>query len=320
LEIRVEYIVPGACWRPHHTARLSSDKGSESVHFTTDGCVWQNSGEEWKNVALLFSTQRPSLGTEPPALSSDIVATHRREQKVVVETREQELTDTGLGAKPTGAPGTAAAADVPGIDDGGEALKLRGRHPATIPSDGRPWRVELFSFEAPARTEWTLMPELAASSVLKSLQSNGAQFPLLAGPVDLIRDSGYCGRTSILFIAPGEEFPLSWGPDSELRVHREHQKLDEEKTMLSAWISREHRISNRLSNIGAAPRQIILCERIPVSEIEKVQIAVDDKFTSEKKKPDANGFVKWTVKVEPFGHAAIELRYTVKRHKDVQGV
>jgi hypothetical protein len=47
---------------------------------------------------------------------------------------------------------------------------------------------------------------------------------------------------------------------------------------------------------------------------------VDTKETTEGKKPDADGFVRWNVLLEPRGRAKIELRYVVKRHKEVSGV
>ncbi len=316
VEVQVEYTVPGACWRPQHTARLIQNVDrTEKVLFQCNASVWQNTGEDWRDASLNFSTQRPSLGTEPPKLQTELLNVQRRAAQVVVEAREQEIVQAGLGAgKKTFAP------EVPGIDDGGEALKLRASHKATIPSDGRPWRVELFAFEAPAQTEWVLYPELVDASILKSTQTNTARFPVLAGPVELIRGSGFVGRTSLLYIAPNEKFALSWGPDSEVRVHREHRALDEDKSLLSAWITREHRVTLRLSNIGADNKLIAVTERVPVSEIEKVQIQFDAKNTSEQKSPDGEGFIKWSVALPAFGHATLNLRYTLRRHKDVAGV
>lgn len=56
--------------------------------------------------------------------------------------------------------------------------------------------------------------------VLKSEQSNTAQFPILAGPVDLLRVTELVGKTEIGFVAPGEKFALGWGPDAAMRVQR----------------------------------------------------------------------------------------------------
>ena len=65
VELRIDYVVPNALWRPLHTARLL---GRNRVQVTSSAAVWQETGEDWKDVELRFSTARSSLGTEPPML------------------------------------------------------------------------------------------------------------------------------------------------------------------------------------------------------------------------------------------------------------
>lgn len=309
--ITLDYIVPGACWRPQHTARLVGAK----LRFQTDGCVWQNTGEAWEDAELLLSTERPSLGREPPRLTDDRIAAQRKQEVIVVEWREQDVQTAGLGGG-----GAAAARTVPGIDDGGEARVLRGTGKTTVSSDGRPHRVPLFSFETDAASELVMMPGLALTALTKSTQVNGAKQPILAGPVDLVLESGFVGRTQVLFVAPGEKFELGWGPDPAVRARRAVEEVDEEPGALSSWLSRAHRVTLHLSNLDASPRTLAVTEAVPVSELEKVKITVDPKGTTDGKKPDADGFVRWEVRLEPRGRVKIELRYVVKRHKEVSGL
>ena len=304
--IEVDYVVPGALWRPWHTARL--DGGAEgavtSLEIATDGCVWQNTGEDWRDVELVLSTERASLGAEPPRLANDVLQAVRRGE-LVIETREQEVETAGLGGEVTGA--TRVAAEVPGIDDGGEALHLRPPGRATVPSDGRPHRIRLASFSTEARLELIAYPELAAAVLLRSTQENRGAAPLLAGPVDLVRSSGLTGRTSILFVAPGERFELGWGPDADLRVARDAELLEEKKRLLSSRVDRETRVRVRLSNLGAASRTVTVTERVPVSEIDKVEVVVDPARVTDRARPDENGFIRWTVHLGPHANHQLEL-------------
>jgi uncharacterized protein (TIGR02231 family) len=309
--LEVDYAVPGACWRPAHTARLAGDR----LSLSCDACVWQNTGEDWPDASLSFSTERPSLGAEPPPLSTDRVVAQKRRPAVVVETREQDVHTTGPGPDARG-----RAAAVPGIDDGGETRRLKGQARMTVPSDGRPHRIPLFAFESPARLELVLMGEVAPAVVLRSEQANAAAHPVLAGPVDLIRESGYAGRSAVLYAAPGERFALGWGPDPTLRVHREHTDRLEEPTLLgsfSSWDARDHRIVLQISNIGDEARSVAVSERVPVSEVEKVQVVHDAQETTGGQRPDADGFVRWTVALRPFGQSRVQLRYQMKTHRDV---
>jgi len=314
-EITFEYTVPAACWRPYHTAELTRGERGARVAFRTEGCVWQNTGEDWNEVRLVFSTERPSLGAEPPRLSSDVIALQPKQEEVVVEARDQAVQTAGLGTT-----GKKRSSQLPGVDDGGEARVMRARDVATVLSDGRPCRVEIFSFEADAEASYVSIPELAASVILQSVQPNEAEFPLLAGPVDLIRDSGLVGRTSIKFVAPDERFTLGWGPDSELRVRRETETAEEESGLLSSWITSRRTVTVRLSNIGAESRTLKLTERIPVSEIDQVEIEFDKKATTRGATPDADGMLTWDVTLPPFGREKITLGFTVKKKKGVVGI
>lgn len=309
-ELECAYTVPGACWRPAHTARLVGGK----LDFQSEACVWQNTGEDWSDVRLSFSTQRLSRGVEPPPLASDVVSVQKKAAQLVVEAREQEVATTGLGA------GVKTVSQVPGIDDGGETRHIEAAAPASVPSDGRPHRVPVFDFEASATLTRVVMAELSLAVHLRSEQVNGATLPLLAGPVDLVRESGFVGRTALTFVAPGEKFALGWGPDAALRVRRDHDTVEEQTTLmnaLSAWTTLDHRITVRLSNIGEEPVQIEVTERMPVSEVEKVQIVAEPKNTTQAATPDKDGFVKWSVAVPPNEHGTVKLHYKLKRHRDV---
>ena len=311
-EMEFTYIVPGACWRPWHTAtRIPGEQ--PQVLIRSDACVWQNTGEDWRGVHLLFSTERASLGVEPPALASDILEARPKPPVVKVAAREQTVETTGLGA------GVEAAAEVPGVDDGGEVFAVAGSVKADIPSDGRPYRVPYASFQADAESNLVLMAELAPAAIRKTMQTNTGSLPLLAGPVDLIAEGGFAGRTQVKLVAPHERFALGWGPDSAVRVHRDLEEA-EEKSGMSNMLTTRRVVTVRLSNIGADETEIRATERVPVSEIDQVEIAVDRKETTEGTAADENGFVNWSVRLRPFGQETLRLVYTIRRRKEVTGV
>jgi uncharacterized protein (TIGR02231 family) len=317
VELRVDYLVPGALWRPWHTARLIESEGQAKLEFRCEGCVWQSTGEDWHDAQLVFSTERPSLGVAPPLLQTDALRVRKKGATVEVQTRDQKIHTAGLGAD-QGASKQVEQDDLPGIDDGGEALLLRGLAKASVPSDGKPYRVPIFSFESPAETALVCTPELVTAVLLRSRQANHASHPLLAGPVDLVRHSGLVGRTSILFIAPGERFELGWGPDSNLRVHRSVELLEQERKTLSSWTRKPRKIDVKLSNLGPEPRTLEVKERIAVSEVEKVEVELVE--ASRKAKPDKDGFVTWEVRLPGFGHEELLLHWTLVVHDDVVGL
>lgn len=310
--LEIEYVVPAACWRPYHTARWLEDG---RVEIATDACVWQNTGETWDRAKLSFSTERPSLGASPPQLRSDVVRAKKKSPDVEVAAREEEIQTAGLGGG-----GTVTMNDVPGIDDGGDPMRIDAEHPATVPSDGRPYRVRLQAFEAEAKSDLALMAELTPAVIVRTTQANGGRRPLLPGPVDLVRSGGLVGRTTIEYVASGERFELGWGPDGDLRVARQVRHLEEESRMLSSWTKMPRVVELQISNIGSSDKKVHVTERVLVSEVEKVKVEVDSKKTTDGKAPDRDGMLTWDVDVPRRGNKKIELRYTVQKHDDVVGL
>ncbi len=333
--LTIEYAVPGACWRPYHTATLV---GAE-VEVATDACVWQATGEDWKDAQLAFSTERPSLGASPPPLTDDVVRTQRKSEVIVAETRDQEIDQVGLGGERV----AKAAAEVPGVDDGGTAQLLRPAHPATVLGDGQPYRVALGRFRAPAEVELIAMPERSPCAFVRARLANRGGRPLLAGPVDLIMNAGPVGRTSILYVADGERFTIGFGPDAAVRVHREELRDREAAGVLGGRNVTSVKVAVRVSNLGREPRALIVTERVPVSELEQVEIviagpdawdplAVDPKTgrgpaPSERgvvrvreRALDDDGMVTWKVALPAYGRMLCALAYEIRSAKKVVGL
>ncbi len=309
--LEISYVVPGAGWRPIHTADLS-DK-MDRVRFSVEGAVWQNTGEDWSDVEAVFSTERPSLGTAAPLLESDVLETTRADRVVHVETREEEIFQCGLGR-------TETVSELSGIDDGGEAVTLKGLSPLTLLSDGRPGRVPLFSFESEASCSYRLVAEMDESVLLVGRLSNLSAHPILPGPVELIKNRGFIGRTEIKYTAPKERFELGFGPDDSIHVVREKETLPQKERMLSSFTETPYRVRLYIANLVNSPRKIEVTERILVSDIDKVRVTVDAKNTRPLASPDENGFVRWTVDLPPYETKKICLAYEIAKHTDVVGL
>ena len=263
-EVRVSYLVPCAVWRPTYRASLTSD----SVLLEAEAVVWQATHEAWNDVALAFSTARPTLGTTPPSLSEDRLRTRPKlaeEKKFVdVSIREEAIQTAG---EHEGTP------ELPGLDDGGEARLLKAQGRFTILSDGQPHRVPLFSFEAKASLERVCPSELTQLVSLVARFPNESGQVLLAGPVDLVRQSGFVGRSLLPFAAPGELVKLSFGSEDGMQVIRStEEKIDEAR--LSGRRTTTRRVTLHVSNARPDAAQLVIEERVPVSEVKEVEIEV----------------------------------------------
>jgi len=312
------YVVPGAAWRPYHRAQLARATGR--LTWETTACIWQATGEDWRDIALICGLERPSLGIEPPYLHDDVLVARRKPDTVVAETREQEQQDTGLG-------GTGSL-QVPGIDDGGLGLRLTAGN-VTVRADGTPHRIGVGGFTVPAQISLVAIPMRSTWIHVRAHAANTGTVPLLAGPVDLILASGYVGRAEIGFVAPGENFEIGFGPESDVRAHRTELRERDDAGLLGGWNVQTVRVAVRLSNLGTQPRAVTITERVPISEIEQVEIVTsgekaykldEDVQHVTAREIDDKGLVTWTVELPAHARRAVTLEYKVKSQRGVAGV
>ncbi|GAA2561595.1 MULTISPECIES: DUF4139 domain-containing protein [Streptomyces] len=312
--LRLSHLTPCALWRPAYRAVLDGD----SLTLDTDAMVWQRTGEDWSNVRLTLSTARSARATEPPRLGEDRLTLEERsaaERRTVhVELREEEIAELG----------PAPVLGLPGVDDGGEVRVLHSPAPVSVPADGRAHRVPLSSFTTTASSEYACSPELSplVSQVVRF--DNRSGHALLAGPVDLIRDSGFSGRGTLDFTAPGAPVDLAFGSRDDHRVLRHTEETRDtagitQRTVLTRTV-RLH-LSRFSAPAEHGERVIVLRERIPVSEVSAVDVRLrDDACSPAPDAIDADGIVRWNVPLGPGGRRTVTLVYEVSASAKVTGL
>ncbi|HTN87955.1 MAG TPA: DUF4139 domain-containing protein [Sorangium sp.] len=330
VEIELTYRVACAIWRPEHLARLSADAaggagaqgaggaGAQgaggSVELTTWATAWQATGEAWENVAARFSTARPARTAEAPLLADDVLRLRRKtdleRRRVVVEARDQAIAAAGLGH------GARTVDEMPGVDDGGEPLIFEAAEPVTLPSDGRPLRVEIARRSLPAELALVLYPEAHPAAHLRATVTldgggggGGRPRPLLAGPVRVARGGSLVGRARLDFVGAGEPFELGFGVDDAVRVRR---TVDEEQETAAITGSRKirRRVKLSLSNLSSLAKRVLVTERIPVSKVAEVEVALGEApgWTLDEK----DGFLRGRVELPPRGVKTMAFTYELR--------
>jgi uncharacterized protein (TIGR02231 family) len=316
-ELKIGYLVPCGLWRPAYRASLT--KGAEAkstVRLESEAVVWQRTGEDWKDVALAFSTARPTLGAAPPNLAEDRLAlrdkTEQEKKTIEVAVREEVIQTAGEGGK-------SKLAEMPGLDDGGEVRVLSAAGKGSVPSDGEPHRVPLFGFEANALTELLCAPEQSPRiSLVVRFENRGPQV-LLAGPVDLVRASGFVGRGQVKFAAVGETVKLSLGSEDALRVSR---NVVEERAVakLTGKKTLTRNVKLFVSNAGGDAAQIAIEERIPVSEVEAVEVNFLKNKSDKPAKISPDGIVRFELDLAARQQREVAFAYEVVGSAKVTGL
>lgn len=314
VELRLSHLTPCALWRPAYRAVSDGDR----LTLESDAVVWQRTGEDWSGVRLTLSTARSSLATDPPRLDEDRLTLRDR------SAAERRTVDVELREEETGSLGPAPVVGLPGVDDGGEARVLRSPAPVSVPGDGLAHRVPLSAFTAAATSEYACSPELSPLVTQVVRCDNLSGHALLAGPVDLIRGSGFSGRGTLDFTAPGSPVELAFGSCDDYRVVRHaEESRDSAGIAQRTVVTRTVRLHlSRFSAPGEhGGRVVALRERVPVSEVAAVNVRLrEDACSPAPDLVDADGIARWDVTLPPGGRRTVTLVYELSASAKVTGL
>lgn len=307
-ELALEYTVRDARWYPAYDVRAQAD--GKKLTFTYYGTVVQGTGEDWKDVALTLSTAKPTESAQVPTLTTVQLSGYKREKRpVTIVSYGQEAKkerQEGLGRAAQGGEGRAE------IDDHGLAVTFTIKGKESLPADRRPHKVEVTTVALDAQLGYEAIPKVSPWVFLKAAAKNSTPFPILAGPVDVFRSSGYVGTGNLDYIAPGEEFAVSLGVDEDLKVKRIiDERVDTQPKLFGNTRTIAYGYTIEVSNFKAGPQTVTVVENIPVSQRKEIKVSVREGTTRPDEKND-DGFLRWKVDLKPGEQKTVMFGYLVE--------
>jgi len=304
--VELTYLVGGASWQPTYEAR--AEEAASAVELSTYATVSQATGEDWGQARLTLSTAQPSQSATPPEIHPLRVYAEQAETKKVLVRREevQEHAEGGESANTTPSTPPALQAAAQGL-----SVQLTVPEPADVPGDGRPARVFVGRSRLAARFAFRAAPKLMPFVFRVADLDNTGAFPLLPGPLDAFRN-GFVARYGLERVPQGGRFHLTFGIEEGLRVKRAVvQEMQVDSGLFNSARRYHYDYRFELANHRPGEQVVELSEHIPVSELEDVTVALEEKTTAGYELKPADGLVTWKVKLAPGETKTLELIYRV---------
>ncbi len=306
-KVSLSYVVGGASWSPAYEARAEEPAGGEgqgAVELSLFGTVAQHTGEPWEQAQLILSTALPQSDATPPELAPLRVYAEKREPpKKVLVRREEKHEHAEAGA---------AAPEPTSAEEQGLSARFPVSAAADVRGDGTPARVALAKVRLPAAFAWRVVPSQLPYVFRAADLQNRAPFALLPGPVDLFRQGGLMGRAQLSRVASGAPFHLSFGLEERLRVKRVVvEELSKETGVFSKGKRFRYRYAIELESLLPAAAGLEVDDRVPVSELDDVEVALDEQTTPGFELQKEDGRVRWKTSLMPGEKRRLELAFHV---------
>ncbi|MBI5766815.1 MAG: mucoidy inhibitor MuiA family protein [Verrucomicrobia bacterium] len=345
LDLTLSYAVPGASWMPSYDARVNSNE--KTIALAYHGIVRQNTGEDWKDVALTLSTARPSLGGAAPEQrpwAVDVFDRAVRDQKlmndartretavkVLLEAQQRQRAEMAAGRAvtlnmPMATQAASAAAPEPleamaaqaEFEASATSASFKITSPASVASDNSPQKVPITTAPLAATPEYLTTPKLQPAAFLTAKVVNSSDFPLLAGAMNVFLDGTFVATSHLRTVMSGEKFDLALGADEGIAVkHKRVQRFTEDTGLTNSGKRITYEYLLTLQNNKKTAARIIVNDQLPVSRNEKIvvkQLAPEAKEI----KPTAEGALKWTLDLKPGEKRELTLKFSIDHPNDVQ--
>ena len=257
--VRVAYLVDAAGWRPQY--RLRAGAGLDEATLEYLAAVFQNTGEDWREVRLTLSTASPNLNAAPPDLEPVQVALvsgdadRQRAAAPKLEAAREALlqAQSAYGQQVGGSGGGGRFGDRGSVDNtgmlnaagnriseaevlgdaatGDPATALTEGQSVTFKLDGRvtvPWRDDEQLLEIARRpldpdVFYKAVPVLTPNVYRLASFENGGEGArvILPGPCGVYLGGDFVGRTALPLVAVGRPFTVGLGIDPQLAVTRQ---------------------------------------------------------------------------------------------------
>ena len=309
-ELVISYGVGGVSWQPRYDLVFVDD--ALTLHYLAE--VRQSSGEDWDDVELVFTTARPDEMVPPPG-NQPLYLQGYKEKETTVQlgsTREEAKEDEPELRKAEGLAEQAVA-----ITRRSLAVDLGMSRPASVPADGRPYRLAVLERTMEAIVDNYAAPSLSPHVFLRARTTNQTEMELLAGQADVFRSSGFVGSMWLAALAPGEKLTLSLGPAGPVLTRREFDQQRNREVERAAGRKKVHFVHDVIvQNYGEQPTEVVVVEAIPVSRVEQVKIKLGEETTGGFELGEDESLYSWTLTLAAGEEKRVHLEYVVDLPED----
>ena len=332
LDLALSYALPGAAWAPAYDARLRTDE--RAVELTYFGVVRNNTGEDWKAVALTLSTARPSMGGGAPELDPWIVdvmqarpmAAMRRDKMMMADEAAAPMQEfagnfVAKAAAPAPRPIVEAATISAAVESTATSATFKIPVAVTLASDNSTQKVGITTFKLAANLQYQATPKVREAAFLSAYTTNTSDYPLLAGAMNTFLDGTFVATSQLKTVMSGEKFELALGADEGVAIKRKLvNRFTEDTGLTSSGRRTTYEVLVTVTNNKKTAERIVFKEGVPLSRDEKIVVKVitpAERDTGTKAAPkevtmEEDGKLVWRLDLKPGEKREIPIKYSIE--------
>lgn len=303
----IDYFTDNVSWTPFYEIRV--DNLNEPVQLVYKANVSQNTGIDWKQIKLAFSSGNPRRNNNAPQLNpwwvgfqQPIVYNQRTKSKIVgyqSESLEEDVVVAGYMAR---------------VEENQLTTSFIVDTPYDVYSNQKPQAVQLKQYQLPAKYSYFSAPRLDEAAFLVAKVSDWQKYNLLPGEANLIIDSNFAGSSYINPNSTEATLALSLGRDERIITKRERINEEGSTSFFGTSQKRIYTYEISIRNSRKEAVEIEIKEQFPLSTEKDIEIKLLE--TSNAKVDNDKGELSWNVNLKSGETKKLIVSYSIKLPKD----
>lgn len=320
-KLSYSYNVTGVSWQPYYDVKFT--KPTNPVAFVLKAQLTQQTGEDWNDVNLVFSTEQPNdqrvLGElypyylrerTPINLKQNLRGTGRAESAMQ---DDMEIQSISMSEKSVSNATNYSKMTVSQITMLGKEYEVGMKH--SIPSDGKAKTISLETKKTPTDYKHYSIPKIDKSAYISALLPDWESLELMDATGKIYLEGSYINDTYINSNSTLDTLNLSIGADKRVAVDRKLTKSKPEKVgLLSSNAETIITITITVKNNNQTSIDLNLVDQIPLSNADNITITAGN--LSKAAYDEKTGKLTWDLKFNPLEAKTIIFNYTVRHPKN----
>lgn len=337
LVTNLKYIVSNCGWQANYD--LLATELTNKITLKYKAKVYNNTGNNWEDVKITLSSANPNKTASAPELKTWVISnsnSFKRGKKskstyLVPQNRDyKQLYGNSRAPQMNQQLGTLdlknsnfklnqktqnkvnfQTIQVPQI-----SAEFNIEKKYSIPSDSKPYLVEIVKHELTASFSHRAVPKLDKDAFLLASIVGWEKLNLIPGPANVYFSNTYVGQSYLETQSVEDTLNLSFGRDNKILVERKNSEEMSERTILGNNKKDTYTYEITLKNNQSVTSMINLYDQIPISQNSDITVSVNE--TSGATYNETTGELKWNINLQPNEIKKVKLSFTIKYPKDRQ--
>ena len=287
ITVSFRFLTSKGGWAPMYDCKYQGP--DKPIKFVFRANVFNASGTPWKNVDVQLSTASPTKGFSAPSINDQ-------------GGRTVASTDGKVKFKT--------------IQVANAIAKYNIKHRQTIPSDSKPYLMDVDAFEMKASFHYLVIPKLDPFGFLMAKVPDWNKYNLIPGTTNVYNEGSYMGKTFLNTYAENDTLNIYLGKDGKIQTSKKEVTKNNKHNIIGNHYVEKSDVTIIISNNSKSILPIEVMDQVPVFPAKgstkfNIQNIGDAVYVQHE------GLLRWNFSLDPNQNKEITYNFEIKESKDV---